>query len=536
MAAMVPASIPLCGESRLAADAWEKQNAHWLRRLALALVVAGVAWRLTRYLLRFPIWGDEAMLLVNYFTRGFTDLLGPIDNAQVAPLLFHWIERAVVGWLGTSELAVRLPAVVASLGALVLFWRLARLTLPPLARTLAVGILAVSVWTATMAPLAKPYAGDLFFALLLLTPAVSLLRQPSRPGPLVFLVAVIGPAVLASYPAVFVGGAVSLALLPTVWQRRSQDRKVMLLFALYNLLLAGTFAAHYLLVARSHLGSPVHGSTTAADMFQFWGNSFPPLQPLRFVKWLVMAHTCNAAAYPLGGDKGGSTLTLLLALVGLRHFYRGGQRRLLLLAAGSFGLTFLAALLRRYPYGAACRLAQHLAPFWCLLAGVGVAVLIQRLADARSRWKATLAVCGILAVIPLAAIVCDCVQPYRDLESLWARQVTDELLSRSSGEPVLVAQPPEDVSPLFHWQLRRQGEQVVWANDIDWARAGRDCSSLWVFSYGTPDHEELPRLRALLTDSGRGWRCVERIPRLLALGGGDGFRHCRLYHWVREGP
>ena len=84
------------------------------------------------------------------------------------------------------------------------------------------------------------------------------------------------------------------------------------------------------------------------------------------------------AAYPLGSGKCSSCLTALLGAIGLGRLYRHGRRELLILTAGAFGLGFVAAVLRRYPYGTSCRVVQHLAPFYCLLTGLGVAVLIQR--------------------------------------------------------------------------------------------------------------------------------------------------------------
>src|SRR5262245_27550733 len=86
-----------------------------LRLLALLVVLIGVAWRLTRYLLRFPVWGDEAMLLVNYPGRDYLDLAGPLENCQVAPLLFHWAELTALRLFGTSDLAVRVPPLLACL-------------------------------------------------------------------------------------------------------------------------------------------------------------------------------------------------------------------------------------------------------------------------------------------------------------------------------------------------------------------------------------------------------------------------------------
>jgi 4-amino-4-deoxy-L-arabinose transferase-like glycosyltransferase len=521
-------------EPTLDASAWEKESARRLRWLTLALIVVGLAWRFTSYLLRFPVWGDEAMVLVNYFSKSYLDLLGPIDNCQVAPILFHWVERAAVQWLGTNELSVRLPPFLACLGSLLLFWRLAYLTLPPLARTVAVGILSVSIWPATLGALAKPYAGDLFFSLALLVPAVSWLRKPARLGWLVVLAALAPVAMLASYPAAFVGGAVAVALAPAVW--RSANRRAMLLLALYTLLLAGTFAAHYLVVGRAHLASPTQGMSTSDSMHLYWTNGFPPSQPVAFLEWCFLAQTGQIAAYPLGAASGGSIVTVLLALVGAWHLHRHGRRRLLVLIGTTFALGFVAALFHKYPYGASCRLAQYLAPFWCLLAGLGVAVLIHRRDNSRARWKATLTVCGVLALVGAGGIVRDCVRPGRD-DGNWARQVTTELIARAGKDAVLVAQAPARVNPVFHWQLGRLGKQVTWEPDIDWQQAGMSESSLWVFSCGGPFHDEQSRLQKILDDSGRPWRCAARKESVVVYRRpSEGIEHCRVYHWVCVTP
>src|SRR4051794_35749615 len=190
-------SPPPADSGALPVSDWEARHARRLARACFAVVAVGLLWRLTRYFLRFPIWGDEAMLLNNYFTRGYAGVFGPIDYFQIAPLLFHWAEIAVLGTLGSGELAVRLPSLLASVASLGLFARLAWLTLPPLGRTLAVAILAVSVWPATMGSLCKPYSFDLLFSLGLLVPAVSWLQRPERLFHLAVLTLVVGVAILA---------------------------------------------------------------------------------------------------------------------------------------------------------------------------------------------------------------------------------------------------------------------------------------------------------------------------------------------------
>ena len=55
------------------------------QRWLLALLLIGLALRLTRYLLRFPLWEDEAMLSANLIDRGYRELLQPLHYCQVAP-------------------------------------------------------------------------------------------------------------------------------------------------------------------------------------------------------------------------------------------------------------------------------------------------------------------------------------------------------------------------------------------------------------------------------------------------------------------
>jgi hypothetical protein len=514
------------------ASAWERDNERRLRRLALALVAIGLLWRFSRYLLRFPIWGDEAMLLTNYFTKGYLDLFGSIDSSQIAPLLFHVSELAAFRWLGASELAVRLPAFLACVGSMVLFWRLSRV-LPPLGRTLAVGIFSVSIWPATMGSLTKPYAFDLFFALALLTAAVGWLARPERLGPLLALVLVVPFAITASYPSVFVAGGVGLTLLPTVWKFRSP--RVLLLFGLYGVLLIGSFAAHYLFVSLPHLASAVADTDTATAMTHYWEEGFPPHEPLRLGEWLILTHFGQMAAYPLGASNGGSALTVLLCLVGLAWLWRQGQWRLLILTAGTFGLWLLAAALRKYPYGASCRLSQHVAPFYCLLPGLGCSVLILRLKE-ESRWRAAVAAMVVLGLIGVGGTIRDFLRPYRDLDALWARAVTDDLMKRAGDDPIVAPQDVHSLTSVFQWQLGSHGKPVIYGPDIDWRRLGEG-RSLWVFSFGEASlQDETAQLQANLdVMSHHTWRCVEKRPStIIQPRFDDRLLHCRIYHWVRE--
>src|SRR5439155_9489699 len=107
----------------------------------------------------------------------------------------------------------------------------------------------------------------------------------------------------------------------------------------------------------------------------YWQGSFPPAQPAALLTWLGQVHTGNLFAYPFGGHHGGSSVTCLLCLLGIGQLGRARRWELLASALCPFALTLFAAALHRYPYGGSARVAQHLAPAICLLAGSGLAAI-----------------------------------------------------------------------------------------------------------------------------------------------------------------
>ena len=447
-----------------------EQNPLFLRRLTLTLLAIGVLWRLLRYLLRFPIWDDEAFICLNFLELDYLGLTRELRNCQVAPLLFLWGELTSLRLFGPSELSMRLLPFLAGMASLFLFWRLARLTLPPLARPIAVGFLAVAIWPVSMGAFTKPYALDLFMSLLLLLPAVCWLRQPQQVRWLILLSLATPLALFSSYPVVFVAGAVSLALLATAWR---QGWKARLLWGLYNGVLLAAFLGHFAIAGQSQLHSPDKGATTEQGMQDFWAEGFPPSKPLALAKWLVLAHTGQMMAFPIGSQDGGSALTTLLCLVGAWYFWTSRHRALLILCVAPFGLGLLASVLHRYPYGASCRLSQYLAPAVCLSAGMGAAVLLERLRSAIVRRRWIIGVCAALVFVGVCGMVRDLLHPYRTVEALWTRQVMQALaVETRSGAPIVVLNKPDEMDSLFRWYLEQYGDRVSWSGQIDWEKAG----------------------------------------------------------------
>jgi len=448
----------------------------WAFRLGLGMLLLGVACRLYVYALSFPIWRDEASLALNFVSRDFHGLLRELDNFQVAPLLFLWIEKVVYQYLGGSAALLRLPSLLAGVLALVLFWHLARRCLTPLPAALAVGILAVAQTPAHLASTVKPYSFDLFAATLLLTLAVGYLHTPEKWGGLAMLALVVPFVVAASYPAIFVAAAVGLVLLPVVWrQGRPAGRGW---FIAYSVLCAATFAAHLCFVG--HEGHDPTLPTVQEFMTGFWEGGFLPRQPLPALKWIVRCHTGHMLSYPLVFN-GGGLLGLLLAAAGVRALYRQRQFGLLALCLLPFALNFAAAVLRRYPYAGDQRLEQHLVPGLCLLLGSGIADLIPGLLASVSQRKYwTASVGALLVVIALAEAVNDTLHPSYDVEAAWAEDIGRYLRREVHPQDRIVFPHVERFTlNCLRWQLLPLAKQVCTTTEIDGSRWKESSGRLW---------------------------------------------------------
>lgn len=475
-----------------------------VRRVALLLVGVGVVARVVRYALGASLWGDEAAVALNLARRDFAGLTHALDWFQVAPVLFLWAERAVFLLLGGSEWSLRLLPFLAGVAGLFAFRDLARRVVPPTAAALATGLLAVSHWPIFLAGTLKPYSGDLLWSAGLMALAVRWRQRPHRVWPLAALALAVPLALGLSFPTVFVAGGVSLYLLPAVVRQR--DRRAAVLFGLYNALLAGSFAVVFLMSLRQQ--ADPNAAELQAFMHNYWAHGFPPGGPVRFAVWLLRVHAGWLMMYPVGDANGGSTLTFLLFLAGVWTCWRSRERGLLVLCLAPFALNFVAAALDKYPYGASCRLCQHLAPAICLLVGVGWAAILERVAPRladRLWWVRAAAI--MLAGFGIAHLGFDLYRPHRDTQAQWSRAVSREVgYHLRPGDMVVYRCAGSVRYEPFEWYMTRLGNQVAW-DDVP--AVGPETRRVWlvVFAGNKTGAVEEAELLARL---GPGWETLAR--------------------------
>jgi hypothetical protein len=402
---------------------WESVEAsRWARTLSAAtwtFVAIGVLLRVIRYVMDFPLWGDEAFLAINFLDRGYRELLRPLDYGQVCPLLFLWIELTAVKLFGFNEASLRIFPLVCGVASLFLFRQVAGRLVRGLPLLLAVGFMAVSVHPIRHATDAKPYASDLLAALALMAPAFAWWQAPRKTRPLWALAAVAPIAVMLSHPAVFVVGGLALGLARPVWKWRIGRWRVRLPFVVFLLGSATTFFLQYTLLTGGQSRDTLESYRRGV-----WAPAFPPLDhPLRVPGWFLNVNTGPMFAYPLGGLNGKSSATTLCFVVAAVFLWRRGRRAVLLALLGPFLLTLGAATLGRYPYGHAARQMQFVAPAICLLGGLGAALLLRATPWSRLRPWLVGAVMFLLAFLALEHLNQDAVrQPYCFRSDLQARE------------------------------------------------------------------------------------------------------------------
>jgi 4-amino-4-deoxy-L-arabinose transferase-like glycosyltransferase len=410
---------------------------HWLARATWAFVSLGVLLRIARYAMNYPLWWDEAFVAVNLIRRGYVDLLRPLDYGQVCPMLFLWCELTAVKLLGFSEWSLRLFPLVSSIASLILFRCVAGRIVRGVPLLLAVAIFAVSFHPILHAADVKPYASDLLAALAIIAVAIEFLKAPERARWL-WAFAVIAPVAIGlSHPAIFVAAGTMLGLAPAVVTARR--RELWIAYATSSLASLTAFIVLYTVFTRAQ------AAANLAAMQTQWEAAFPPVNdPLALVRWLVTVHTGSMFAYPCGGEKGASSLTLVLFIMGAGALWFRRRKAVVLTCLAPFAIAFAAAALKRYPYGgpvphgSPARVMQYLAPTICLFAGIGAAFFLEFFRYPRVAPQALRTILVFLAAIGIVPLAADAFHPYRAIHAQRARQFARQFWPQiaQDAEPV----------------------------------------------------------------------------------------------------
>jgi hypothetical protein len=238
------------------------------------------------------------------------------------------------------------------------------------------------------------------------------------------------------------------------------------------------------------------------------------------------------AAYPIGAQRGGSIVTVAICLIGVRHFWKRGDSDLLIVFVTILVLWFIAAAMHKYPIGP-CRLGQHAAPVYCLLAGAGGAQLMRQFVSTSRARTAVAALVVLLVAIGIGGMARDVIRPYRDSTARDSRAAVRAILDANDA-PILVAQARKNVrvAPV-HYYLGAS-DRVRWIDSDDWGEVVTGEQSLWIVVCSPPSaSDERGSFLVSLRQAGGEWVCVEQRSMGVTGKGEPGEPTLRAYLFVR---
>ena len=447
-------------------------------RWAFALIGLCLVWRLTRLLLDFPVWGDEAMVAINFFDSGYGDLFSPLEYGQIGPLGWLWLEKLMFDIGDGSLLVMRVPSFLAGAASVFLFWSIAQRIVEQRAALFALAIFCASYYPMRYSIELKPYAFDLLIALLIIECALS--KSPRR----LFLIAGIG--VFFSLPSMFMAAACGLYL----FQQLASERKW--------LLVAGALLiAEYAWMTHSFTSVHADAAPWLREM-DMWVTAFPPLSEWWTIPlWLIDRHAGYMSAYPTGGSDYGSTATLLLQIIGAVVLWRKSQKQYLWILWGSLPFLFIASSLQAYPYGGSVRVAIFLAPAICICSGLGLSKLMRH-------QKSLPIFASLMMLMMVGGIYKDVAEPYKSKSDLVVEQVVSHVVSTVGNDVVLLGHLPDRV-PGESVELRTYGGGLArlryllrrdFGRDADWTSdSSLEALSAEVAVIYYKGHDEAPTLR-----------------------------------------
>lgn len=444
------------------------------------------------------MWLDELALAHTIVARPLLRLVTePLAYQQVAPAGFLAMEKLAVLTLGDSDLAFRFVPWLASIAALLLFWRVSTRILPPPAASFALALFAASTSLVAFAGLAKQYSSDVAAVLLVLWAGLELAKPDSRTR---VATAAGAAALLVSLPAVLAGASIGAALLWRSWRSEEPARRTMVRVAIcWTLAAAATVALSRLTV------SPA----THDYMRAFWARGFPPplwADPL----WIprALAGVLEYAVFWFLPEM--SRMAAFAAMVTAASVVPGTwwlwrrDRAIALLLLAPVGIAILAAALRILPLDG--RASLWLAPSLILAACAGFTQAREWLPH-RARLLPIVLALFVLLVSFAGVLIAD-PPPYRSQD---LRPVLERVTARAEPGDAVYVYYGARLSVRFYgpraglqtWTEGdcHRGDTRAYFRELDRFR-GR--SRLWViWTHANPWYGEPEAMRSYLSSIGR---------------------------------
>lgn len=250
-----------------------------LNRYAWIIIVLAICVRIYYFLFNPSLWGDEVSLANNLIDHGLHDLFtGKLDANQSAPPFYLFVVKTMGMGFGYTELSLRFFALVCGIGALLVFWKIARMLFSPSGEMVAVFFFGFSSFLIYHSGEVKQYSTEVFASCVILYFSVRFRHQLNYHNAILWgcLFAIL---IGFAFPSIFVlAGVFASMLLRGLWIKKPDfTRSVLLCGCIW----ASAFAAYYIFVLSK--------SSSVDDMVRIWRTEFLPI-PINKANILWFVH------------------------------------------------------------------------------------------------------------------------------------------------------------------------------------------------------------------------------------------------------
>ena len=414
-----------------------KCSTYWAR-VAVIFFILGISYRLLRYGLRMPIWGDEAMLALNFLDRDLGSVFEPLLYSQVLPAGYLFLSWLLMQLAGYSEWVLRFPAVIFGCASIGFIYFFARQSVNLAAAVMAIATFSASYYSTRHAVEFKPYAADVFFSVSIMWVYY---QQVLNKNNFVAITLISIFALLFSYPSIFViAGCYTTLLIHNLSKKNTRAIGKLIISSAIVCFFFGLYYISYIRIQSQH----------GAELYSMWNNTFPPKDIIQFPGWLITQLSGRMMAYPLGGKNFGSIIFLILCIVGITRLIQNKHYCLTGILLLPLLYNLIAATLHLYPFGGSARFAQFAAPSIVIL--IAVAIVGTNNNAGKKTWYKNiwLGFCFILCIAGMAYSIS---KPYKTKDDLYVRDIIEDFRDQYSCPKIITPNTITSIPVNFRWYL-----------------------------------------------------------------------------------
>jgi len=349
---------------------------------SIVIILVGIFLRLRQFLFNRSLWLDEAALALNIINRNYSSLLGLLNDNQAAPIGFLFGEKFITRLIDNSEFSLRLLPFLCGIGAMVLFYLLAKRILSPSGTLLATSLFATNPELVYYSSEVKQYIIDVFICILVLY-LMPILFSPNSEGKKRYLIGLgIAALIWFSHPIIFL--LIGVIGYHGVKAIVNKDRDLLK----RTITITGSWLLSFTMLYFVSL----RNISSNERLNTYWSIFFAPLIPrfpLAFINWykstlVEFIQNPGGIQWPWIG--------LILVMIGFVWFYKHQKTYLYIFGIMLLGMIFASGF-EKYPlFG---RMLLFLVPFLDIFVASGLTAIISNL-HTHKKWVSTLLMFALL--------------------------------------------------------------------------------------------------------------------------------------------